>query len=78
MRTTLTIDDDVYDAAARLARTSGSRLGKVISGLARRGLAQQEPESRGKSRRFPTFRVPAGTPMIPASRIQRMIDQGVI
>jgi len=75
MRTTVTLDDDVYDAAAHLARASGKRLGKVLSGLARRGLARQEPAARGKVRRFPTFRIPAGAPVIPASRIQRIIDE---
>jgi Arc/MetJ family transcription regulator len=38
MRTTVTLDDDVYEAAMRLARASGERLGKVLSMLARRGL----------------------------------------
>ncbi|MBZ5542670.1 MAG: antitoxin [Acidobacteriia bacterium] len=75
MRTTVTLDDDVYHAAAHLSRVSGRRLGKVLSRLARRGLARQEPPARSKSRRFPTFRVPAGTPLIPASRLQRIIDE---
>lgn len=36
VRTTVTLDDDVYEAAMHLSLTSGERLGKVLSMLARR------------------------------------------
>jgi hypothetical protein len=75
MRTTVTIDDDVYEAAVHLSRTSGERLGVVLSKLARRGLAPSGPSSKRATRRFPTFDVPANAPIIPASRIQRIIDE---
>jgi hypothetical protein len=65
LRTTVTLDDDVHDAAMHLSRSSGERLGKVLSMLARRGL----------KRRFPVFDVPADAPVIPVSRIQRVIDE---
>ena len=39
MRTTLDIEDDVLQAAKELAQREGSTAGKVISALARRGLA---------------------------------------
>ena len=75
MRTTVTLDRDVYEAATQLARTSGQRLGTVISELARRGLARsQPPVSKGK-KRFPTFEVPLGTPMMSAASIQEVIDE---
>ena len=75
MRTTVTLEDDVYEAALHLARTSGQRLGVVLSKLARRGLVQAAPSKRRKSSRFPTFQVPANAPIIPASRIRRVIDE---
>ena len=75
MRTTVTLDDDVYHAAAHLSRASGERLGKVLSSLARRGLAPATAPSKRSSRRFPTFDVPADAPVIPASRVQRVIDE---
>jgi hypothetical protein len=75
VRTTITLDDDVYDAALHLSRTSGERLGKVVSKLARRGLKPAEPPTHRSTRRFPVFDVPANAPVIPASRIQRAIDQ---
>ena len=58
-----------------LAGASGERLGKVLSKLARRGLAppQVSVPKRAKSR-FPVFEVPADAPVIPASRIQQIVD----
>lgn len=75
MRTTVTLDDDVYDAAMHLSLNSGERLGKVLSMLARRGLKPAEGSATRARRRFPVFDVPANAPMIPASRIQRVIDE---
>jgi len=73
MRTTVTLDDDVYEAAVHLSRASGQRLGTVLSALIRRGLKPAAaPRSR---RRFPVFDVPANAPIIPASRIQQVIDE---
>lgn len=37
MRTTVTLDDDVYEAAKALAKASGKTLGQVLAELARRG-----------------------------------------
>jgi len=76
MRTTVTLDDDVYAAAMHLADVSGERLGKVLSKLARRGLAPpQAPSPKRGKRRFPTFEVPPDAPVILASRIQHVIDE---
>ncbi len=75
MRTTVTLDDDVYEAALHLSRVSGEGLGKTLSKLARRGLAPPVAPPRNKSRRFPTFDVPTGARIIPASRIERVIDE---
>lgn len=75
MRTTVTLDPDVYEAAAHLARTSGQRLGKVLSVLARRGLQRPTPVSPRGKRRFPVFDVPPGAPVIPASRVQEVLDE---
>ncbi|MBP7776259.1 MAG: CopG family transcriptional regulator [Acidobacteria bacterium] len=43
MRTTLDIDDDVLQAAKELAQARGSTAGKVLSELARKGLAPAAP-----------------------------------
>jgi hypothetical protein len=80
MRTTVTIDDDVYEAALANARATGRRLGRVLSDMARTALSpQQTPLKRGKRTRFATFDVPEGSRMIPASRIQDCLDDdGII
>ena len=75
VRTTITLDDDVYEAAMHLSRMSGDRLGKVLSTLARRGLKPADSPAPRSARRFPAFDVPANAPVIPASRIQRVIDE---
>ena len=70
------LDDDVYQAAMYLAHGSGERLGKVLSKLARRGLApQRTPSRKNTPGRFPAFEVPPDAPVIPASRVQRAIDE---
>jgi hypothetical protein len=74
MRTTLTLDDDVYQAALHLSRVSGERLGKTLSTLVRRSLTSTRPQPKGKARRFPAFEVPPGTRIIPASRAERLIE----
>jgi hypothetical protein len=75
VRTTVTLDDDVYEAAMHLSRTSGESLGQVLSTLARRGLKPGGAPARGSKRRFPVFEVPANAPVIPASRVQHVIDE---
>ena len=82
MRTTVTIDDDVYEAAQAHAQAMGKRLGRVLSEMARQAI--QAPGSRPKrsakgASRFPAFEVPTGARMIPASRIQKALDEdGVV
>jgi hypothetical protein len=49
MRTTLEIEDDVLRAAKELARRDGSTVGRVLSELARRGLAAQTPAGKRRS-----------------------------
>lgn len=55
MRTTLEIDDDVLQAARRLAAAEGKNIGKALSDLARRGLAHRSQSKRRFS--FPVFDV---------------------
>lgn len=43
MRTTLSIDDDVLEAARELAERDRKPVGEVISDLARKGLTPVEP-----------------------------------
>ncbi|MBX3733752.1 MAG: antitoxin [Verrucomicrobiae bacterium] len=66
MRTTVTLDNDVFEAAQAMARASGKRLGEVLSQLARRGL--RAPAETGRCIGFPVFKVPPNAAVIPSSR----------
>jgi hypothetical protein len=74
MRTTLTLDDDVYQAAATLARGSGKTVGKVLSELARRGLAPRPTKER-KGDALPTFDVPKDAPLISLEAVRRAWEE---
>jgi hypothetical protein len=56
MRTTLSIDDDVLEAARDLAACERRSIGEVISELARRALSRA-PE--------PASTLPSGVPLLP-------------
>ena len=73
MRTTLTIDDDIFHAVEQLAHTSGRRFGQVLSDLARKGLRTNIPEGVTGSR-FPVFQVPHGAPVVTAAHLQQLIE----
>ncbi len=76
MRTTLTLDRDIYEAAMHLAKASGRSLGAVVSEMARRGIQRQSSvPSRARSSRFPVVDVPPDAPVIPASRVDRYLDE---
>lgn len=74
MRTTVTLDNDVFQAVQSLARTSGRRLGQVLSDLVRQAL---KGESRGLARQggLPVFPVRRDAPIIPASRAAELLDK---
>ena len=74
MRTTLTLDQDVFEAAQALARASGRRLGQVVSDLLRRSL--QAPPAAGARPRasgLPVFDVAPGAPIIPGDRARALL-----
>jgi hypothetical protein len=71
MRTTLHIDDDVYRAARSLAEAENRSVGKVLSDLARKGLAPARPAKRGG---FPVFSVPEGAPPLTLEMVRAALD----
>jgi hypothetical protein len=79
MRTTVTLDDDVYEAARARARATGQKLGRVLSEMARQAIQKSgrgaKPSTTKGTSRFPVFEVPAGARVIPASRIQKALDE---
>jgi len=73
MRTTVTIDDDVFDAVQAQAQASGKRLGEVLSQIARAGL--QASTATGNVNGLPVFKVPAGAEVIPTSRARELLAE---
>jgi hypothetical protein len=73
MRTTLDLDVDVLDAARAVARASGRSLGKVVSDLARRGLAPRATIVDDDL--FPAFSVPADAAPITDEAVSAALDE---
>ena len=71
MRTTVSLDEDVFQAAKTLAASSGKKLGQVLSQLARRGLRAEAATSRKNG--LPVFQVAADAPMIPSNRARALL-----
>jgi hypothetical protein len=73
MRTTLTIDDDLLQAAKSMARMRSVSVGTVVSDLVRKTL-----ESGCKIRMengFPVFDVPPGSPPITLELVKSLEDE---
>lgn len=77
MRTTVTLDDDVYEAAQAHAQATGKRLSRVLSEMARQALQPSRRRSKrsAKASRFPVFEVPTTARLIPASRIRKALEE---
>lgn len=71
MRTTVSLDDDVFEAAQTLAAASGKNLGKVLSQLARSGLRSSATTTRKNG--LPVFKVAPDAPLIPSNRAQKLL-----
>ena len=75
MRTTLTVDDDVLELAARQAKLRGVSLGKAVSDLLRKGLSASTP-AREKDG-LVVFHLPADSPTVTTDDVRRIEAEGV-
>jgi hypothetical protein len=73
MRTTITVDNDIFEAAQMQARASGKKLGEVISQLARRGLRASADTAEKNG--LPVFKVSNSAPIIPGDRAKELLDE---
>lgn len=73
MRTTLDLDDDILQAAKELAAAQGSTAGKVLSELARRGLAGSG-ESASTRNGVPLLPARLGGPRVTMKRVNELRD----
>ncbi|HEY3857764.1 MAG TPA: hypothetical protein VGO67_25550 [Verrucomicrobiae bacterium] len=75
MKTTLTLDDDIHELAARQAKLRGVSLGKSISDLVRRGLGAPAPcqDQNG----IVVFKLPVDSPIVTTEEVRRIELQGM-
>ncbi len=73
MRTTVTIDDDVFQAVRAQAQASGKRLGAVLSQFARAGL--RASAQTGTVNGLPVFKVQPGAEVIPTTRARDLLAE---
>lgn len=74
MRTTLALDDDVFELAARQAKLRGVSLGKTVSDLLRRGLTASTPAR--KENGIVMFQLPADSPKVTTEEVRRILAEG--
>ncbi len=72
VRTTLSIDDDVLQAARALAAARGESVGAVVSALARKGLKPSAPIAYRAD--FPVFEVRESAPVFGPDEVGRALD----
>ena len=74
MRTTLTLDDEVFELAVRQAKARGLSLGKTVSDLVRRGLNAPTPST--ESGGLVVFQLPGDSPKVTTDDVRRIEAEG--
>lgn len=74
MRTTLTIEDDVLEAARTIAADEGTSVGEAVSRLARRGLVDGGRVREQGAEEPPAFTVPAGARAVTPEAVARALE----
>ena len=74
MRTTLTLDDDIAELAARQAKARGLSLGKAVSDLVRRGLSAPTPSVNRDG--LVVFQLPSDSPRVTTDDVRRLDTEG--
>ena len=74
MRTTLTLDDDVFELAIRQAKLRKQSLGKTVSDLARRGLLA--PTSSRVRDGVVVFQLPDDSPPVTTEEVRHFEAEG--
>ena len=74
VRTTLTLDDDVFELAARQAKLRGVSLGRTVSDLLRKGLSAATPVKEKNG--LVMFQLPADSPKVTTDDVRRFEAEG--
>ena len=73
MRTTITIDDDLFEAAKSIAHSRDQSVGKVLSDLARKGLTRAASYTTRSG--MPVFSVGETAPPITPEMVKNAEDE---
>ena len=73
MRTTVSIDDDIFNTARYIAKQRKTSIGKVLSELARKGL--KKPPELSQRNGFPVFQVPDDAMPITPEHVRQLEDE---
>ena len=73
MRTTVTLDDDVFELAKRRAKLRGQSLGRTLSDLMRRGLSASTPAQDKDG--LVMFHLPADSPVVTTEDVRRLENE---
>ena len=74
MRTTIVLDDDVFELVSRYAKLRGLSLGKTVSDLVRRGVNAPTP-SQDKNG-LVVFKLPGDSPAVTTEEVRRIEADG--
>jgi hypothetical protein len=74
VRTTLTLDDDILELAARQAKLRGVSLSRTVSDLLRRGLSAPTPSLDRDG--LVVFQLPADSPPVTTEAVRRIEAEG--
>jgi negative regulator of replication initiation len=74
MRTTIALDDDVFELVARQAKLRRVSLGKTVSDLVRRGL--NAPARSEEKNGVVLFQLPADSPKVTTDEVRRLESEG--
>jgi hypothetical protein len=75
MRTTLEIDDDVMEAARKMARLKNRGIGRTISELARRGLMPDASPARELQFGIPVWKHGSGAIAVTSEMVRNLADE---
>jgi hypothetical protein len=74
MRTTISLDDDIFELVSRHAKLRGLSIGKTVSDLVRRGLNAPTPaQNKGG---LVVFQLPADSPTVTTDEVRRLETDG--
>jgi hypothetical protein len=68
MRTTISLDDDVFLQVKQYAKSRSLRLGKAVSELVRRGMCQQQPTRSING--LQVFDLPLNSPRVTTKQVE--------